>query len=115
MFGAKLKDLRKEKNLRQQDLAAIISTTQSTIVKYEQEQLEPNINALIKLADYFDCSIDYLLGRETETGIITINKTLSLKEQEQNLLYIFRELTTRRQAMALGYIAGLLDEQRKNA
>ena len=59
----RLKELRKKKKLSQLRLAIDLSTTQNTISRYETGEREPDMEALIKIADYFDVSVDYLLGR----------------------------------------------------
>lgn len=59
----KLKSLRKSKHLSQVRLAVELSTTQGNISRYESEEREADYKMLIAIADYFDVSIDYLLGR----------------------------------------------------
>lgn len=59
----KLKILRKDKGISQLKLALDLNTSQNTISRYETGEREPGINELIKIADYFDVSIDYLVGR----------------------------------------------------
>jgi transcriptional regulator with XRE-family HTH domain len=68
MIGKRIKECRTEKGLRQSDLAKILCTTQSTIGKYEREELEPSINVIIEMCKTFNVSADYLLGLEDETG-----------------------------------------------
>ena len=58
-----LKKIRKEKGISQLKLALDLNTSQNTISRYETGEREPGINELIKIADYFDVSIDYLVGR----------------------------------------------------
>ena len=61
-FGERLKRLRKDKDITQGQLAEVIGVVPSAIGKYERlETSYPSIDALIKLADYFNVSIDYLL------------------------------------------------------
>lgn len=62
-FGKRLREFRLEKNLRQEDLAKIIQVHRATIGKYETDERFPDKETLQKLADYFDTSVDYLLGR----------------------------------------------------
>ena len=57
-----LKTLRLSKNLSQQQLALRLDLSQQTIYKYENQITEPDIATLIKLADYFNTSVDYLIG-----------------------------------------------------
>ena len=59
----RLKELRKSRGMTQQKLASELSMTQKRISHYEIGDHEPNFVALIKIADYFDVSVDYLLGR----------------------------------------------------
>ncbi|MFW6035305.1 MAG: helix-turn-helix domain-containing protein [Halothermotrichaceae bacterium] len=62
-FAVRLKKLRKEKELRQTDLAQKLGVAQTTIANYEQNSRFPNQELLIKIANFFNISIDYLLGR----------------------------------------------------
>lgn len=57
-----LKLIRKERKLRQQDLADYLRITVSAYGNYELGQREPDLSTLCKLSDYFDVSVDYLIG-----------------------------------------------------
>ena len=57
-----LRKLRINKGISQQQLADVIGTSQQSVNKYENHSVEPDISALIKLADYFETTIDYLVG-----------------------------------------------------
>ena len=59
----RLKELRKERGISQLKLAMELNTNQNTISRYETGEREPGINELIRLADYFNVSVDYLLER----------------------------------------------------
>ena len=59
----RLKELRKKKGISQLRLATELNTTQNTISRYETGEREPGIDELIKIADYFNGSVDYLIGR----------------------------------------------------
>ena len=59
----RLKELRKRKGLSQLRLATDLHTTQNTISRYETGERELGIDELIKIANYFNVSVDYLLGR----------------------------------------------------
>ncbi|MBR0463759.1 MAG: helix-turn-helix transcriptional regulator [Clostridia bacterium] len=59
-----LKLLRKKKGISQQSLAEYLGLTQQSINQYENQNTEPDIDTLIKIADYFDTSLDFLVGRE---------------------------------------------------
>ena len=58
-----LKKLRKERNISQLKLALELNMNQNTISRYENMEREADYETLIKFADYFGVSLDYLLGR----------------------------------------------------
>ncbi len=62
MIGDRIKELRKEKNLSQIQLASQIGVSQKAIDYWELGTNEPKASYIIKLAKYFDVSADYLLG-----------------------------------------------------
>ncbi len=59
----RLKKLRKKKNISQLKLATDLNMNQNTISRYENLEREADYETLVKFADYFDVSLDYLLGR----------------------------------------------------
>ena len=58
-----LKELRKEKNITMKKLGEKIGVAESTISLYESGKRQPDNVTLLKIADYFNVSVDYLLGR----------------------------------------------------
>ena len=62
----RLKDLRKMKRISQLKLALDLNMNQNTISRYENMEREADYETLIKFADYFNVSLDYLLGRTEE-------------------------------------------------
>lgn len=62
LIGQKIKDLRKQKNITQDDLSKIIGITTSAVGLIETDARNPSLEVLTKLADYFDVTTDYLLG-----------------------------------------------------
>ena len=59
----RLRELRKSRHISQLKLAMDLNMTQNTISRYETGEREPGIAELIRLADYFHVSVDYLIGR----------------------------------------------------
>lgn len=62
MIGERLLDLRKDAGLTQDELASILRTNKHSISAYEREKNEPSDSMKIAIADYFNVSVDYLLG-----------------------------------------------------
>lgn len=65
-FPEHLKKLRKSKNITQKQLAMNIGASERGIQQYELGERKPNYDMLIALADYFDISLDYLVGRSDD-------------------------------------------------
>lgn len=60
----RIRELRKQRKLTAKKLGEIMNVAESTISLYENGKREPDYNTLNKLADYFDVTVDYLLGRD---------------------------------------------------
>ncbi|MBE5750781.1 MAG: helix-turn-helix transcriptional regulator [Clostridiales bacterium] len=63
IFAIRLKELRMEKRLTQQQLATTLQTTDDSIYSWEKGRSEPSIAVIRKICDFFEVSADYLLGR----------------------------------------------------
>lgn len=64
MFGKRLKELRIKQGLTQQKTADLLNVALRSYQKYEQGERCPSYEMLIQIADLFDISLDYLLGRD---------------------------------------------------
>ncbi len=72
---ANLKELRQKRGYSQKALADKLGITQQAIYKYENLSVEPDIQTLIAIADIFNVSVDYLIGREGERIVSQITIT----------------------------------------
>ncbi|MBQ3040707.1 MAG: helix-turn-helix transcriptional regulator [Clostridia bacterium] len=61
-YKNRLKDVREDRDLKQSDIAILLDTTQEQISKYETGKQLMGIDKYIKLAQYYNISIDYLVG-----------------------------------------------------
>ncbi len=95
----RIKDLRNSLGLTQKNIADKLGCNQTAVGKYEREELEPNIEVLCKLADIFNCSIDYIVCREDDFGFITSASNSELSHQEERLIQIYRTLSDRDKKM----------------
>ncbi len=98
IFATRLRLLLDEKpNATQAQLSEAIGMTQQTVSQYANGISEPGYDALVKIADYFDVSLDYLLGRSeaktTDLCIQAICEKTGLSEDSVNLLRSFAEPT----------------------
>lgn len=97
-----LKKLRKERNLKQDDLAQIVGTTRAGYGHYENGLREPDFASLQKLSEYFGVSIDYILGN-TDVRTVLPGET-PLTDGEKALLDLFKRVPQEQQALVLEMI-----------
>lgn len=64
IFQERLYEQRKLNNVTQRQMAEYLRIAQPSYIRYENGTAEPSLENLVKIADYFDISTDYLLGRE---------------------------------------------------
>ncbi|MCQ2387889.1 MAG: helix-turn-helix domain-containing protein [Clostridia bacterium] len=76
----KIRELRQEKGLTQNELAQILGVNQTAIGKYERGELEPDIEKLKVLSNFFDVTVDYILELEDDFGVRSSNAELSSEE-----------------------------------
>lgn len=65
----RLREIRRAKGISQLKLAMDLNMNQNSISRYETGEREPGINELIQIADYFNVSVDYLLGRTSNPNM----------------------------------------------
>ena len=63
LFKERLKELRIEKNISQKELGSIVKMSKMAISHWESGHSEPSINQLIILSNFFNVSVDYLVGK----------------------------------------------------
>ncbi|MBQ7794929.1 MAG: helix-turn-helix transcriptional regulator [Clostridia bacterium] len=64
MISERIKELRLAMNYSQVELASKLSVTKQTVSNWENDNIQPSIDVLIKLSNFFGVSTDYLLGRD---------------------------------------------------
>jgi len=63
LFGERIKMLRMERNIKQSDLGEAVGLTYTAVSDIERGRRTTTLEKLVALADYFDVSVDYLIGR----------------------------------------------------
>lgn len=104
----KIRELRVENNLLQSELAKKMNKSAVCIGDWERGRCEPSNADLIKLADIFNCSVDYLLGREDDFGIIAGNgSAVTFTKEQSELLAVFNLLPLDSQREVIGFAKAL--------
>lgn len=80
-FGERLYQLRKDRDLSQEELAALLDVSRQSISKWENDKAYPEMTRLLFMSDYFDISLDYLM-RGTEAGDGPAAASLSYKAKD---------------------------------
>lgn len=116
MIAERLKELRLSHGFTQAYLSKELRIGQATIACYENGTREPHISILSAYADFFQCSVDFLIGREDEFGnvVISSGKTKALPDDAKQLLKIFQSLEPMHQKQILGYAQGFYHHAHPN-
>lgn len=101
----KIKELRIEKGMSQTKLAELVGAKQADIHRWENNKRGITAESLIKLANVFEVSIDFILGRSDELGLVTIKSELT--RPEKDLLAIYSKLPEIDRVQLIGFAQGL--------
>ena len=105
-----LKALRLERGLTQQGLADLVMTSQQSVNKYENHDVEPDITMLIRLANVFNTSVDYLIGNSTVKNKIEKTEPYDLNAEEKAFIDNYRLLNDRQKESIKLVIKNYLNE-----
>lgn len=126
IFGERLKELRKESELTQKELADKLSISSSAVAMYERGNREPSFEIMEEIADLFNVDMNFLLGKSQERNATQINIKISAggeNEQKESLANVehqeavekaaelFSRLSEEEQQQALTYIEFLLHKR----
>lgn len=112
-IGQNIKNIRLSQGKTQKEVAEMGGFRQGIYANWENDRYLPGAESLIKLADCFGCTVDYLLGRESEDGSIVIAQQYDFSDNEWKMIKMFHALNGRRQSLALVYVAALYDSEIK--
>lgn len=103
-FGEFLAKLRKERGILQKELAAYLNLSIGAISNYERGVHTPDLKTLVKLADFYDVSTDYLLQRTRyKANFSALNKRLSADYTVSDLMNTTLELDRHNTDVLLDY------------
>ena len=108
MFYQRLRDLREDKDMNQQEIANIIKTSQSYYAQYECGKRDVPFERIIELAKYYKVSIDYIAGLTNDKRGLTRSE---LSEIETDVINKLRVLSDERRGKILERLSILYDEQ----
>lgn len=110
-FVEKLKENRIRIGYTQKDLATRLGMSITTYASYEQGRSEPSMDVLIKIANTFGCSVDYIIGRESEDSMIVIEGD-KIAPEIGPADAIYNQLNDKNKFRFLSYGQGLLDGEK---
>ena len=98
----RLLELRKQNHKTQQELAKMLGMAHTSYLSYEKGVNEPNIKNLIKLADFYNVSLDYLVGREWHNDIGYLTPT------QIECVNLIKKLNDKQISTAIGILTTLI-------
>lgn len=108
IFKSRIRELREENRLSLKELGDKIGSSDAAICKWENGITEPKSAYILKLANFFNVSTDYLLGRTDELGgTILPSPAPELPQDEQQLLALYRKMTHSQKIRFIAYGEGI--------
>ncbi|MBQ9808335.1 MAG: helix-turn-helix transcriptional regulator [Ruminococcus sp.] len=105
-YYQRIKDLREDKDLRQEDIAKIFNMHKTTYCRYEQGKSTPTLDIIIEIAKFYKVSIDYIAGLTNDKGGLHKNTTA-----ENEILNKYNALSDIRKGRVLQLLDMLTEEQ----
>lgn len=103
----RLKYLREQAGISQTELAKRLEIPRINYNKYELESITPPLSMLIKIADYYGVSLDYLCGREVANSV----QIGALDENKRKAVELLDKMNSASAIKAVNYMQGLIDNQ----
>ncbi len=112
-FNVIIRELRKETGITQKEVAKTLGISTTCYAGYEQGGHEPSFETLIKLANYFDVSTDYLLGLAKDDGLphVRVTSPEALSFDELELLKNYRTLSYVGKARVTAYVDFMREQE----
>lgn len=107
----KIRELRKVAGITQEEAAKHLQISRQVFANYENEINQPSPEMLCKIADYFNVTIDYLVGRESEDGVVIVSGN-ELSKDESALIDKLRRLDPLNKELAYQYVDFLSERQK---
>lgn len=105
VFGDNLRRFRKERGVKQDALAEYCKIEKSSISRYESNQTAPSIDVLCRIADFFDVSLDSLVGRVSNDTVTEPTQTPDVEE----LVRLYSGMNLESRAMVLSFMRALAE------
>ena len=108
-FALRIKELREEKGLSQAKLAQALGIGVGSVGMWESTSEIPPVKKLLRISEFFNVSLDYLVGKsEVRKSLVAPQFT---DADEQALLKLFRQLSSIERARALAYLEGMTSSE----
>lgn len=105
MFLEIFSQLKRERDINDRQFAIASNIPYSTVRGWTYQKKLPDLEGLVKIADYFEVSTDYLLGRSNDIGLIEVNANLT--DFQNEFLIVLSKLTDNDKHQVLGFAKSL--------
>ena len=106
----KIENLMQENNLTANKLAIACKLQNNTFTYWKNGKTKPTIDALIRIADYFNVSIDYLVGRESAKQTIQNTNINNQTDDLKQFIQLWEQMDEFQKASVTGYAQGLINK-----
>lgn len=115
-LGEKIRALREERDMTGRELAKVLSVSPSTLSQYESNTRIPSDDVKIKICDYFNVSVDYLLGRADKPSSPEVNDDDDIRIEDLNFAFFDgmpNDLSEEEQKQIIAFARFMREERNK--
>lgn len=94
MFGEKIKELRTNRGMTQQEMGNMLEVSKQSVSNWENGNIMPSIELLVRISDLFQVSTDYILDRDNNLTLDITDLDSSQKEIVARMVAYFRSMNT---------------------
>lgn len=108
IFAQRIKYFRKSYKLKQEDIGKLINVSKAQISEIERGRKSTSLENIVILAEYFNVSLDYLIGRTDNPDLTIINVEQNISEEESELLEDYRRLNKLEKNVIIGKLSEMI-------
>ena len=113
-YNNRIRELRHERKVTQLQLSIELNVTQETISAYEHGRHMPSLEALMKMSDFFNASMDYIMGLSDVRNVRSdANHTPQELAQKEKLMHYYNILNMKNKSRLVSYAEGLYDANKE--
>lgn len=113
-MGERLRELRLKRNLSQEEVARHIGITRSAYSHYEINNRQPVYDTLIKLASFFNVSLDYIIGGSEPNQTLEATECSEVASDSKEILKLIQDMSREQRRQSIGLLHNMIRQEKRS-